>query len=100
MDACNAIEPGLKAKIRKVLEVEYMSSEEDKSDCGADHFETRPLRWRTVECDEYFEMLDKATWKNKSARARRQTVVRKLGPFSNRPAPQRTEDNSWAIREK
>ena len=59
MNDCTTHEPELKAKISKVLKVEYMSSEEDKSDGGVDHFETRPLRWRRLECENYFEMMDK-----------------------------------------
>ncbi|XP_066913073.1 uncharacterized protein [Clytia hemisphaerica] len=100
LSGCNSLEPDLKAKIQKVLEVEFMSSEEDKSDGEVDHFETRPLRWRSLECDRHFEMLDKTAIRKMSSKARRQTVIRKMGPYSSRPAPQCTEQNSWAIRQK
>ncbi|XP_066930826.1 uncharacterized protein [Clytia hemisphaerica] len=93
------LSPEVKAKIKKVLTIDYMSSEEDRSDDDGDHFETRPLRWRSVECDKQFDILDKKAFQMMSKRARRQTVVRKMGPFSCRQPPNITEHNSWAIRQ-
>uniref|UniRef100_A0A7M5WTJ4 Uncharacterized protein n=1 Tax=Clytia hemisphaerica TaxID=252671 RepID=A0A7M5WTJ4_9CNID len=52
------IDPDDVSKLNDVLNIEFMSSEEEKSDCEEDHFEIRPLRWRSVECDEKFDMLD------------------------------------------
>jgi len=73
------IDPDDVSKLNDVLNIEFMSSEEEKSDCKEYHFEKRPLRWRSVECDEKFDMLDKKAFSLMSAKARQQTVVRKNG---------------------
>ena len=58
----------MKEKVGSVLNVDFMSSEEDMDD----HFEVRPLRWRSAECDTLFEQLDnkleKLSSKNRNAK--------------------------------
>ena len=59
---------------------------------------TSALTPGAMERDNYFEMLDKTALIKMTSKARRQTVLRKISPFSSITAPQRTKDNSWANR--
>jgi len=85
----------LKEKVAEVLTVDFMSSEEDKED----HFEVRPLQWRSAQCDTYFEQLDTKIEQTSSKKAKRQTIKRKVGPWSGRGAPNELKvSQAWAVR--
>ena len=84
-----------KEKIRKVIQIEMMSSENEEED----GFSVRPLPWRSSKCDEIFEQLDQKLRSIKSARSKRQTLKRKIGEISRRPRPTGVkEDCLWALR--
>lgn len=73
-----------------------MSSEDENED----GFEIRPLRWRSKACDAIFEKLDVSSKSSMSAKARRQTVKRTMGPFSGRGMPSSIgDDDMWAVKE-
>ena len=83
-----------KAKAAAVLTLDFMSSEEERDD----NFEIRPLRWRSQACDELFKELDETGKTLMTSKARRQTSIRTMGPFSSRASPQVEPQIRWAVK--
>ena len=85
---------GNKQRIKKVITVDYMSSEDELD--GS--FEVRPLRWRSQKCDSLFDDLDSKYKEGRSKKSQNQTSKRTIGSFSDRPMPYVPHDNAWAIK--
>lgn len=83
----------LKVKALAVLNLNFMSSEEERDD----DFEVRPIRWRSQACDNLFQELDKTGESLMSPKARRQTSKRTMGPFSSRECPEVSSPTKWAV---
>ena len=80
-----------------------MSSEETGSDSGSESevatkdkvFFTRPLVWRSQQCNNLMESLDRKILRRRSDRAKEMCRKRRVGQPSARPMPQSQPD--WAI---
>ena len=83
----------LKGKALAVLNIDFMSSEDERED----DFEVRPLRWRSEACDKLFDELDK-TGDSLPPKARRQTSKRSMGPFSSRESHKVSSPTKWAVK--
>ena len=85
------IEDKKREKLEKVLAgPEYMSSEEERSDDeGGSYFLVRPLAWRGEKLSTIFNGLDAVYEENiQTKRGKKQNKKRKIGPISDRAAPQ------------
>ena len=81
-------------KWKKVLIMEFMSSEESANDDndGDEVQVVHPLPWRSTRVDAMFHDLDKHALSKKSPQSKHQMKRRDLGSESTRPQPQDTLD--------
>ena len=85
-------------KIRKVLTMDYMSSEDEGEEDGNDFFVVRHLPWESERLASIKKVLDTKWERSRSKRSRRQSLPRVVGNPSNRPIPANvSEDCAWAI---
>ena len=82
-----------KAKWLKVMQNEYMSSEESGDD---DTIVVHPIGWRSEYVNKMFQRIDAYCSSKKSSQARRQTKKRVTGSISSRPKPA-VSTITWAI---
>ncbi|XP_057311323.1 uncharacterized protein LOC130649321 [Hydractinia symbiolongicarpus] len=76
-----------KAKILKVLGVQYMSSEEEIDDNNGRYFTVHPLPWKCKKLNSTFKKLDARHQENQNKRSKNQTVRREEGRPSERNQP-------------
>ena len=74
-------------KWEKVMNLEFISSEDSGVDDGDEVLIVRPLPWRSTRVDHMFTDLDKKSLDDKSPLAKRQMKRRVLGQHSQRPKP-------------
>ena len=90
-----------KEKWREVLTPSFMSSEEsgDEEDEGGSRpvLFVKALPWRSASVTKIFHQLDYKAGKNKSKRAKLQTLPRITGEISLRPKPDDLSPNHWAF---
>lgn len=87
----------------KILELEFMSSEETGSESGSGAemmerrkvFLVRPLNWRSVEANNYIESLDRKVTRRRSDRAKEMCRLRRTGLSSSRSPP--ADSPAWAL---
>ena len=109
--------PGDKEKVKSVMKLEYMSSEESMSeddDNDEDNAEDsasdneggppkkrkvlikHPLPWRSPLANQFMESLDRKSKRRLSERSITMLLKRKIGDPSRRPRP--TGGPEWALR--
>ena len=86
-----------KEKWKKVLQINFMSSEESEDE---DVIEVHPIPWRSERVTTFLHSLDDKARDKKSPQARRQMKTRREGAPSSRPQPShdangRVINNSW-----
>lgn len=87
---------GEKEAWRKVLTMDFMSSDESCIEEGHEVLVSKPLPWQS-ECFTHFKQaLDEAALEQKSPLAKRQMKPRRRGMPSSRPKP-RGEYPSWVF---
>ena len=91
------IEEGQHEKWRKVLVIEYMSSEESGVDDDNEVIIVKPLPWRSSYVNQMFRRLDDKVIAEKSPQSRRQMKKRVTGEPSIRSKPTGSEIPSWAV---
>ena len=82
-----------KDKVRRIMKVEAMSSEESCSSLSEDDhdfkrkFIPHPLDWRSKEADELLTSLDRKHGRRQSAAAKAMTSLKVTGKLSERRMP-------------
>ena len=85
-----------RAKWKKVLVTEFMSSDESGEEDGQPVYIVKKLPWRSERVSNFFERLDIARSSRKTEQANRQTKTRiSKNLVSTRPAPHGFP--SWAL---
>ena len=90
-----------KAKWREVVVFSFMSSEESGEEEVGDVTRpvpyTKALPWRSSHVTRFFNQLDHKVEKNKTKRAKLQTLPRVPGPISTRAKPTDLPPNHWGF---
>ena len=87
-----------RAKWRKTLVTEMVSSDESGTDNGKATFSVKKLPWRSEKVTRFFDKLDVAHRARKSEQAAHQTKPRiHQGAVSTRQPPSHDQVPSWAI---
>ena len=72
---------------RKIMRMEFVSSDESGCEDSVDVLITKPLPWQSQTVTLFKEKLDQAALGEKTPLARRQMKQRRLGTPSSRPKP-------------
>ena len=87
-----------RAKWKKVLITEFMSSDESGTEDGEPVFIVKTLPWRSERVSKFFQRLDAARDARKSEQANRQTKPRVYKDLvSSRPLPTTCAVPTWAV---
>ncbi len=90
----------------KILTLDFMSSEESGSESGSGDetatrrhiFLSRPLNWRSVDANNFFESLDRKITRRRSDRAKEMCRLRRTDLPSSR-SPPGNDPPVWAIND-
>lgn len=95
------MEEKTKEKWKKVMESEFISSEESANDEeGDDIIIIKPLLWRADKVSRFFHQLDEKSLANKTPQARRQRKCRVISSDpSDRPQPEANKFPAWSLTE-
>ena len=82
---------------RRIMNIEYISSEESGYDDGDEVIITRPLPWLSATTQQFKRKLDLEIRNSKTPLARRQTKRRVDGDPSERPKPLESDIPPWIL---
>lgn len=85
-----------KWRVRDVMDITYMSSEDEGNSDEDSFFTVKPLSWRSEEFGRRMAELDSKFEKTQSSRSRRQKIKRVKGSNpSERPKPTLRDGHEW-----
>ena len=83
---------------RKIISLDFVSSDESCSEKGVDVFLCKPLLWQSERVTNFKQSLDQAALQEKSPLAKRQMKPRRTGSPSTRPKPT-GEFPAWVFKD-
>ena len=88
---------GEKEAWRKIMIMDFMSSDESCVEEGQEVLVSKPLSWQSEQVTHFKQALDDAALEQKSPLAKRQMKPRRKGMPSTRPKPCGGEYPSWVF---